>query len=336
MSGGASNSTRSGNSLFLKLPREIRNLIYGFLPTPDSWRVDIHREPPFKLAEPQYSLPPDYPLICTCSTVRAELGEFFKATPTNPVSLTIHCNTADFSVDIFDHFMNSLTDESKDGLKTLVLVPERKRSYSIHWREVITSLLYFEKRLRKYPRIIVVIRFYCIEKVSAADWLSATLELRHMSKFGCNLRHRIRAPVAYHQFFVEAQSRGWEHPPVGRDVRFSILGEMPGAWIQARCNVTGSGCGTQLLEHAKSLWITGKCTCKACKSGLEPCALETLLEEPSARNASRPPDPAGPAGLWALPTASRPNKLATDAPSTKLTIENLKLWNEGCRKIADI
>jgi hypothetical protein len=291
MSVGASNPTSSDKRHLLQLPPEIRLIMYGFLPVPNSWRVEIDQGPRFKMSLPRYIPCMDHPLMRTCQTLHRELYDFYsKALPTNPTSLILFSNKEDFALSMLDYFMNSLTDERKKHLKKLVLVPRRNINHERHWRDVITSLLDFNTRLHKYPRITVIVRLYSIEMVSAANWLSATLTMSHMLRFGCGSSYRFDAPVIYHQFHAEAQLRGWNHPPVDRDVRFSMLEEMPKAWIQARCNVTGTACGTQLLKHAESLWMTGKCTCEVCESGLVPCALEILLEEPSARIRSQPPD----------------------------------------------
>jgi hypothetical protein len=336
MSGGASDPTSSGKLHLLSLPREIRNLIYGFLPTPNSCRVHIDQGPRFQMAEPRYSPPGDYPLIRTCKWFRAELCNFyFKAPPTNPVSLTLYSNKEDSTLSMLDYFMNSLTDECKKRLKRLVLVPQWNIRYTKHWREVITSLHDFNERLHKYPRITVIIRFGCIENVFAADWLSATLTMRHMSRFGFGYKNHehIPPPVQCHQFYMEAQSKEWIWEPISGNVRFSILETMPREWIQARCNIVASEGGTRLLEYAESLWITGECTCKACESdypGFIPCALETLLKEPSARIRSQPRNTAESSELCAVYTASPPNNTANDALSTQLmslTAENLRLWN---------
>ena len=69
------------------------------------------------------------------------------------------------------------------------------------------------------------------------------------------------------------------------EVRFSILDTMPIEKIQVKCGDQKEQCGTQLLKCAESLWHTGRCTCKACKSdysGAIPCQLEYLLEGRSA------------------------------------------------------
>jgi hypothetical protein len=270
----------------LHLPQELRDVICRYLPIQYYCDIEIHQVEQFKLTEPVYSAATaHHPLRHTCRDF------FYKWNVTFPsnksgcpppeglapsiIVMTWRCNKSELPLSVFDRLMElclSMDDHIRRKV-VLKLLPDKNNDRDM--RMALNFLHEIDGRVHVRSDIQVIVRFPDIQGTEEKNWLSHTVAIRHLLRFGIHHRNQVYGPPSINCFLTEAESLAFPQNPLWSPVRFSILNSMPREWLKATCAQRNKDY-TELLPHAEHLWRTGDCSCCKCRMA-EACELWTLL-----------------------------------------------------------